>query len=534
MTAMLPCRQFHAPKAKVAISVHAWLRIYWVTCESQPDSDQVHSPLKRKVWAEWLPQLKVRKTMRFTTCSMCVDYRERLDQTRDPATSAASKTCYYNHIKDADAQRRHYMLAAELAEAQHNQLDRLLAAAEDAGEYTSTVTFVPDILTICMDAAAMENGLPQFHEKNKAVETGHAVRLTLLGAKMHGVKYSVFTVLKHLPGGGNLTSTALNEMLQQYREKNPGRPFPKQLRLQLDNTNKDNKNHTVMAYCALLVLAGLFQTVELHFLLVGHTHCDIDSTFGTVKGFLQGANAISREHLGEAFAAALSTLDVFHMKLDNIANIKDLLKPFIKPVTLITYPQAGLGARSLFDPWATDIPVEQLQEPNVRRSAQQMATVLNDDRYAVGKWVLIMPDMEQEEPCWVGQICEARRVVEPESIPDVDVSHLDQEESQALVTVCWWVPAPLPKVKNAEQAHAAPYFGYDKTLYPATAGGKRWTDPVGIDSIEFTFTPGIDLAEKNKQEPTKIRVPSALLQRLVEKRAIDRANANAAPGAGYA
>jgi hypothetical protein len=42
-----------------------------------------------------------------------------------------------------------------------------------------------------------------------------------------------------------------------------------------------NKCQEVMGYCGFLVHIGLFEAVELHFLLVGHTHSDVDASFGT-------------------------------------------------------------------------------------------------------------------------------------------------------------------------------------------------------------------------------------------------------------
>jgi hypothetical protein len=46
--------------------------------------------------------------------------------------------------------------------------------------------------------------------------------------------------------------------------------------IQLDNSAKDNKNGTVIGWCAYLVAMGLVDEIELAFMLVGHTHDDID------------------------------------------------------------------------------------------------------------------------------------------------------------------------------------------------------------------------------------------------------------------
>ena len=57
-------------------------------------------------------------------------------------------------------------------------------------------------------------------------------------------------------------------------------PLPPVLNLQLDNATRDNKNRFVFAFCLLLTYHGVFQEVYINFLIVGHTHDDIDAFFG--------------------------------------------------------------------------------------------------------------------------------------------------------------------------------------------------------------------------------------------------------------
>ncbi|CAM6082151.1 unnamed protein product [Calypogeia fissa] len=61
------------------------------------------------------------------------------------------------------------------------------------------------------------------------------------------------------------------------------RPLPRHLTLQMDNSGKDNKNQIVMAFCSNLVGRGVFETVQLSFLMVGHTHEDVDALFSQVS-----------------------------------------------------------------------------------------------------------------------------------------------------------------------------------------------------------------------------------------------------------
>ncbi|KAL3698645.1 hypothetical protein R1sor_012721 [Riccia sorocarpa] len=53
----------------------------------------------------------------------------------------------------------------------------------------------------------------------------------------------------------------------------------------MDNSAKDNKNIHVHAFCSELVKLGIFETVEVNFLMVGHTHEDIDALFSKPIGF---------------------------------------------------------------------------------------------------------------------------------------------------------------------------------------------------------------------------------------------------------
>jgi hypothetical protein len=46
--------------------------------------------------------------------------------------------------------------------------------------------------------------------------------------------------------------------------------------IQVDNCGRENKNKYLLGLCATLVGLGYFEEVRVGFLLVGHTHFDID------------------------------------------------------------------------------------------------------------------------------------------------------------------------------------------------------------------------------------------------------------------
>jgi hypothetical protein len=57
------------------------------------------------------------------------------------------------------------------------------------------------------------------------------------------------------------------------------KPLPKKLLLQMDNYVKDNKNWHFLVVFSLLTAKDVFEEMKLGFLIVGHTHDDIDGYF---------------------------------------------------------------------------------------------------------------------------------------------------------------------------------------------------------------------------------------------------------------
>ena len=84
----------------------------------------------------------------------------------------------------------------------------------------------------------------------------------------------------------------------------PSRPavlLPKKLYLQLDNSAKDNKNRYVMAFCSLLIARRVFKEVTIGFLIVGHTHKDIDAHITYLSKLLKIKNTYVLADLMKAF-----------------------------------------------------------------------------------------------------------------------------------------------------------------------------------------------------------------------------------------
>jgi hypothetical protein len=73
-------------------------------------------------------------------------------------------------------------------------------------------------------------------------------------------------------------------------------PFARHLVIQSDNTVAQAKNQYVAMFLAFLVSRRLFLSVNLMFLIVGHTHEDIDQLFGVAVSFILQCGAFETIH----------------------------------------------------------------------------------------------------------------------------------------------------------------------------------------------------------------------------------------------
>jgi hypothetical protein len=80
------------------------------------------------------------------------------------------------------------------------------------------------------------------------------------------------------------------------------KPLPPHLWLQLDNAASDNKNHYLFMFLSLLTALGVFFiTIEVEFLLVGHTHEDIDGTYRRMSSNLKSKDIYSLPEMMDTY-----------------------------------------------------------------------------------------------------------------------------------------------------------------------------------------------------------------------------------------
>jgi hypothetical protein len=125
--------------------------------------------------------------------------------------------------------------------------------------------------------------------------------MTLTAAIAHGFLTSIYVQSQRVDHGADNFCEILCHVLWLVSQMSSGATH---LVLQVDNTTAQAKNQYAFAFLAYLVMANIFETVTINFLMVGHTHEDIDQLFGIICTILLGSGDLL---LPDNFIAAIQS-----------------------------------------------------------------------------------------------------------------------------------------------------------------------------------------------------------------------------------
>jgi hypothetical protein len=101
-------------------------------------------------------------------------------------------------------------------------------------------------------------------------------------------------------------------------------PLPPILNVQIDNAAGENKNRFVFYFWSLLVVKGIFREVYVNFMLVGHTHDDIDALFGRWSMLLKKDSFPTIPLLMKSFMEVESIPTIPHL-IEEVPDFKGLI-----------------------------------------------------------------------------------------------------------------------------------------------------------------------------------------------------------------
>ena len=125
--------------------------------------------------------------------------------------------------------------------------------------------------------------IPRVLQKTHALDRLLRPALHVQGAWCHGFGYHLAVVDADMPKDTNNNIEVIARLLSHIYLSHHSLPLG--LHLQQDNTSRECKNQLILRWACKLVALGVFQWVTLAYLRTGHTHENIDGTFGqlTVK-----------------------------------------------------------------------------------------------------------------------------------------------------------------------------------------------------------------------------------------------------------
>ena len=133
------------------------------------------------------------------------------------------------------------------------------------------------------------------------------IKQSLTCVHFHGRQTFLFPRMPYHDKGSNWTIQCISSALESLAKSDSDTKLPKTLFLQLDNCSGDNKNKYVFGFFSSLVANGTFNTVVLSFLVVGHTHEDVDQLFSTIGAHLKKFGSLTLSDFDKMVVEALNT-----------------------------------------------------------------------------------------------------------------------------------------------------------------------------------------------------------------------------------
>ena len=142
----------------------------------------------------------------------------------------------------------------------------------------------------------------------------------LCGVLVHGIGlYTNVWIDAHHKYDSNQVITMVMHLIADVKWRKDR--LPPTLRIQANNCTYKNKNIYMFIFCTILEAMGYFQEVQLCFLIVGHTHEDIDQRFN-ISNILKRKNVDSMKELLQQVERGTSYTKAF-VSARHLENVRD-------------------------------------------------------------------------------------------------------------------------------------------------------------------------------------------------------------------
>jgi len=266
------------------------------------------------------------RSPRSDVCDICLLYRNKIrrhtgifDENDEEDVSS-----WNDHVARAKEARNVYR--NEIASAQQGFAD-FLAGHKTTKEYVPHATF----------DFAQNLGLPQLSNQPQDLYfvSQRAVQLFSIRDDGAGVQYNFLYDEGDGGKGGNYVASMLTLFLLDLSSQFKIRS----VLLNADNCCAQNKNNIVLWVLELLVMLGIFDHIELKFLVKGHTHCSVDGGHGLIKKEWRKRDVFSIKQAKKVIEECSSTQRAIIISPNEFFDWSSFLTPYFRKLPGISFQQ---------------------------------------------------------------------------------------------------------------------------------------------------------------------------------------------------
>jgi hypothetical protein len=291
------------------------------------------------VFSACSPKLRIRKQGTHATCDTCIQLKKAIRLAGLANRKQKALEEYSRHIMQQWLDRQVYWHAMELSLS-------LRAALRNGSTFLRLSRSLSQMCLIVDGIDQAKFRIPRIILKGHSLDKLLRPALHVQGAWCHGFGYHLAVSDADMKKDTNNNIEVMARLLSQISSKHSG--LPRSLHIQQDNTSRECKNQLILKFCLKLVALNIFASVTLSYLITGHTHENIDGTFGQITVKLSAEEFNSDDEVVQILSKLVSELGVdkdsreasLAYKLDEAADWISWFEETGVSVSQLTGPQA--------------------------------------------------------------------------------------------------------------------------------------------------------------------------------------------------
>ena len=257
----------------------------------------------RRMSETWFSHVQIPLFFWFSKYYHCWEYKCGMESTTNMEARMQMKTHFLLNIQYQMEERRDYWL------------------------FKRSTMITPDLF-LCMIVDGVDQNATWISSMKQTMKNMESlyVKTHLCGVLVHGIGlYADVWIDAHHKHDSNQVITLVMNAICDVKQRKDF--LPPTLKIQVDNTTRENKNIYMFVMCASLVGLGFFQEVHLCFLIVSHTHEDINQRFSVISSVLLRKDIDTLEEMLELVEKGTSYTEAFvtTRKLEHIHDWKTFI-----------------------------------------------------------------------------------------------------------------------------------------------------------------------------------------------------------------